>query len=81
MRRYAGAFGHQDSLLVFSWIGLLARGKTRTKRFLFTALRKHDYLPQILDAAFKIFAWSVNALLEGRFPTRNWDDVGTGNTG
>ena len=48
----AGAFNHQDPLLMLSWNGLLARGKTRTKRFLFTALRKHDYLPQTLDASF-----------------------------
>ena len=73
----AGGFSHQDSFMVMSWNGLLARGRTRTKRFVFTAIRKAEYTPQTLEAIFKILAWSVNTMMEGVWPSVNHNNVRT----
>ena len=69
----AGAFSHSDSLYTISWNSLVGRGETAKKRFLLTVLRKSDMVKgETLDAIFRIFSWSVNAMLEGAWPAQNW---------
>ena len=70
-----GKFSHQDSLLTLSWNSILGRGPTLQKRFVFTVIRKSDMTDGTLDAIFRFFAWSVNALLEGLTPDRDWKGV------
>ena len=74
----AGAFSKQDSLMVFSFNGLLSSGRTRTKRFLFSTIRKADYTRETLDAMLKVFSWSMNIMLEGLTPASNHNDMPTG---
>ena len=63
----AGSFSHSDSLYTISWNSLVGRGETAKKRFLPTVLRKSDMVKgETLDAIFRIFSWSVNAMLERR---------------
>ena len=45
----AGAFTEQDSLMAISWNGLLGRDCGRTKRTVFTFVRKRDYTPETLN--------------------------------
>jgi hypothetical protein len=45
----AGAFTKHDSLMVISWNGLLGRDCERTKRIVFTFVRKKDYTPDTLN--------------------------------
>ena len=61
----AGAFCKTDSLYALSWNSLLGRGSTVRKRFLFTILRNSDMLPETLDLALEVMAWSVYVLLGG----------------
>ena len=63
-----GAFSHHDSLYTISWNSLFSSGNTVAKRFVFTVLRKSEMTPDTLDTVFDIFAWSMNALLDGITP-------------
>lgn len=69
----AGAFSKSDNLMILSWNGLLARGRTRMKRFVFTFVRKRDYTPATLDRIFELLAWSFNAMADGLAPHESWD--------
>eukprot|EP00959_Pyramimonas_sp_CCMP1952_P455991 9472441-Pyramimonas_sp.AAC.1 len=69
----AGGFTEHESLLVLSWNSLLGSGTTRRKRFLFTVIRKKDYDKSILDLIISIFAWSMNVLLGGSMPDRDFE--------
>jgi hypothetical protein len=69
----AGAFTKHDSLMVISWNGLLGRDCGKTKRIVFTFVRKRDYSPATLDRIWEIFAWSVNSMARGTFPTIDYD--------
>eukprot|EP00959_Pyramimonas_sp_CCMP1952_P250965 5245337-Pyramimonas_sp.AAC.1 len=68
MHADAGAFNAHDSLYVISWNSLVGAGGTVAKRFIFTVLRKSEMRADTLDAALKIFSWSMNALLTGVAP-------------
>ena len=37
-------------------------------------MRKRDQSPETLDALWKMFGWSLNALLTGITPEMNWED-------
>ena len=67
------SFSHHDSLYTFSWNSLLGVGTTTQKRFVFTVVKKSDMVVGTLDAIFKVFAWSVNALLSGDTPSQDAD--------
>ena len=69
----AGAFTKHDSLMVISWNGLLGRQNGRTKRIVFTFVRKRDYCAQTLDKLLQMFAWSVSSIGAARHPVRDWD--------
>ena len=68
----AGAFTKQDSLYVISFNSLLGVGKTVTKRFVFTVIRKADMAADTLDYVFWIMSWSFNTLLEGKTPATDY---------
>jgi hypothetical protein len=51
------------------------------KRFLFTVVRKSDLVPETMESIFRIFAWSMNALLSGHAPLRDWADRPRGDGG
>lgn len=70
----AGAFNRHDGLMVLSWNSLLGHGPTQRKRFVFTFIKKKDYTPETLNALWRLFAWSLNAMLDGRSPLRDWCD-------
>ena len=59
--------------MVISWNGLLGRDCGRTKRIVFTFVRKRDYTPATLDRIWEIFAWSVNRMAIGKHPLLDWD--------
>jgi len=71
----AGKFSHQDSLFVITWNSLVGQGTTREKRFIITVVRKKQMLPDgsTLESIFRVVAWSLNALLEGKTPAYNED--------
>ena len=68
----AGAYSKQDSLMVVSWNSLLGFGNTQRKRFVFTFVLKSVYTRETLDQLWRIFGWSVNALLAGTSPSDDW---------
>ena len=70
-----GAFSKQDSLFVISWnsISSFLGSSGFTQRFPFTIVRKGEMAPSTLDELFRVFAWSVNVLLTGITPDRDWD--------
>ena len=70
----AGAFNKQESLLVLSWNSLLGHGITRRKRFVFTFVKKSECTPETISFLMRMFAWSVNAMLSGKEPLRDWCD-------
>ena len=70
----AGPYSKQDSLLTISWNGLLGGGTTRTKRFVFTFVRKADYTAETLDRIFTLLSWSMNSMASGRHPELDWDN-------
>ena len=74
----AGAFSKHDSLMVVSWNGVLGQGTTRTKRFVFTFVRKAVYTKATLDRIFELLAWSVNAMQRGQQPTLDWNGQPSG---
>ena len=43
-------------------------GNTRRKRLVFTFLKKSECTPETLSALMRLFAWSVNAMLDGVCP-------------
>jgi len=67
-------FSDNDSLYTFTWNSLLAEGSSKKTRFLFTVIQKSDFVPETLDAILRIFAWSCNALLDGKTPGTDWLD-------
>ena len=72
-----GAFSKNDALYIFSWNSLLAVGSTETKRIMFTVVRKSELVNGVggtFDAIWKIFAWSLNAMLDGMTPSVDWLD-------
>ena len=69
----AGPYSKQDSLMVISWNSLLGTGTTRTKRFVFTFLRKVEYNRETLDRVWQVLAWSFNAMARGEDPAIDWD--------
>ena len=69
-----GAFNAQDSLYSLSWNALTATGATMQTRFLFTSIRKSDMCEGSMDRVLHIFAWSMNVLLSGQTPHRDWDN-------
>ena len=71
----SGSFSKQDSLYVFTWNSLLGTGQTMSKRYLATCIKKSDVVPGTIDAIFRIVAWSFNALLDGRWPTADWQGL------
>ena len=64
-----GSFSKHDSLFVISWNSVMGTGVTKSKRFIFTCIRKSDMVLGNLDAIWKVFAWSCNTLLSGETPT------------
>ena len=69
----AGPFTKHDSLMVISWNGLLGSDNGRTKRIVFTFVRKRDYSPATLDRIWEIFSWSINRMAIGKHPILDWD--------
>ena len=67
-----GAFNKNDNLFTISWNSLLADGQTLHKRFLFTVIKKSDFVADTLDSIWKIFAWSMNLLGRGEKPDTNY---------
>ena len=74
----AGAFSKHDSLMVISWNGVLGQGTTRTKRFVFTFVRKAVYNKATLDRIFELLSWSINAMQTGHQPTLDWQERPSG---
>ena len=72
----AGAFTKHDSLMVLSWNGVLGQGQatSRTRRLIFTFVRKQDYGPHTLDHILKIFSWSLNHMARGKNPTLDFNE-------
>ena len=70
-----GAFSKQDRLFVLSWNSILASlgGSGFARRFLFTILKKDSMTTATLDVLWRVFAWSMNALLTGITPERDWN--------
>ena len=70
----AGPFTKQDSAFVISWNELLgaAANKGFGRRWLITVIRKNDLTDATLDALWKVFGWSMNVLLSGILPDRDW---------
>ena len=68
-----GMFSQEDSLYTFTWNSLLGSGTTIRKRFLFTVMKKSDMVPASIPRILHIFAWSMNQLLSGVFPTEDCD--------
>ena len=67
-----GAFSHQDSLLVFTYNSLLGTGRTMSKRYVITCVKKSDIIPGTLESIFKIIGWSFNVLVTGLWPEEDW---------
>eukprot|EP00959_Pyramimonas_sp_CCMP1952_P436480 9139883-Pyramimonas_sp.AAC.1 len=68
-----GGFNKHDSLFGLSWNSLAASGTSSVQsRFLFSGIRKSDMLPNTLDELMKAFSWSVNVLLTGQTPMKDW---------
>ena len=61
-------FAKHDSLMVISWNGLLGSDNGRTKRIVFTFVRKRYYSPATLDRIWEIFSWSINRMAIGKHP-------------
>ena len=75
----AGSFSFQDSLLVLSWNSLTGAmgGSGFCRRLVFTFVRKQDATPAVMAVLWKVFAWSVNALLTGITPEEDWEGRAT----
>ena len=69
-----GEFSHQDSIYVISWNSLLGLGDTSNRRFIFALLKKSQLRSdgETWNALWRIFSWSMNALLEGTMPCTDW---------
>ena len=61
-----------QSLFTIAWNSIHGRGTTRETRYVFTVVKKSDLVDGTLEALFDRLAWSMNALLEGRLPERDW---------
>lgn len=72
MHADGGAFNKNDNLFTISWNSLLADGPTLHKRFLFTVIKKSDFVADTLDSIWRIFAWSINLLALGENPGKNY---------
>ena len=48
-------------------------GASGCRTYLFTYILKSEYTKATLEAFWKIFAWSINALLEGLTPAVDYD--------
>lgn len=72
----AGSFSHQDSLFVVTWNSLIAGGPRTgfTRRFLYTVILKEHLTTETWVELWKVFSWSMNALLTGVSPSENWDN-------
>ena len=67
----AGSFSKQDSVFMFTWNSLVASGPGAAKRFLFTLIKKSEMSADTIDDILKVFVYSVNVCLTGRFPFRD----------
>ena len=72
MHADGGAFNKNDNLFTISWNSLLADGDTLHKRFLFTVIKKSDFVADTLDTIWRIFSWSINTLALGENPRKNY---------
>jgi len=70
----AGAFSHNDSLMVFTWNSLLGVGSTMEKKFLMTCVKKSDLCPETYDDMLAIMSWSFNVMVTGVWPAVDWHD-------
>lgn len=72
----AGAISNHESVLAISWNSIAANEKAKTlaKRFLFTVIKSSSLRPDgsTLEAIWGVFSWSMNALLSGRMPTKDY---------
>jgi hypothetical protein len=68
MHADGGPFSKQDSLFTINWNSLLGTGQTFRKRFVFTVITKSQMVEGTMDHLLKVFAWSMNSLLEGKTP-------------
>ena len=75
-----GAYSKQDSVLVISWNSIIKPSEKggRTKRIVFTMIRKSDYTPETLNEMWRIFSWSVNSLLKREFPNTDYLNIASG---
>ena len=69
----AGAFSHQDSLMIFTWNSLLGVGSTAEKKFLMTCVKKSDIVPGTYDDILSLLSWSFNVMLGGVWPSVDWE--------
>ena len=78
-----GPFTKHDSLYTVTWNSLLGVGTTTSKRYIFTVVKKSDLLANgsTWAAIWKIFSWSMNALLTGKNPERDLLERSTGSGG
>ena len=78
----AGPVTKQDSTFVIYWNSLLraAANNGFGRRWLFAVIRKNDLTEETLDALWEVFGWSMNVLLSGILPERDWsgNDVPSG---
>jgi hypothetical protein len=61
-----------ESLFTIAWNSLHGTGTTMQTRFIFTCIKKSDMGPGTMEAIWDYFAWSMNSLLTGMTPGRDW---------
>jgi hypothetical protein len=61
-----------DGLFTISWSSQTAVGPTIKTKLIFTVVRKSDMEDGTLEKLFDYLAWAMNALLENRYPARDW---------
>ena len=60
---------------VWSWSSILAKSvRSKLSCFLIFAILAVMRTAESLEVAFRKMRWSFDALYEGRWPTRDWDD-------
>eukprot|EP00959_Pyramimonas_sp_CCMP1952_P041387 865491-Pyramimonas_sp.AAC.1 len=61
-----------QSLLTISWTSLLGQGSTKETHQVFTTIKSSDITGRTQASLWTRFAWSMNALCDGRIPNLDW---------
>ena len=67
-----GAFSEAESVVVISWNSLIGAGSAKDTRLVFTFVKKSDLDTEAYNILWRVFSWSMNCLLSGKFPTEDW---------